>query len=185
MESFPYDIDGLQVYCLSYDKTDKLATTVDGRQWSGYITSRRAGFVRKRFLKSCKGSHRCGNELCGYFRQFNKVNRVQFEKRGSIARCSTCGATAEFVPCHAKKIWKYPEGESKVTVYHYGTHTCVPIKQAPTTIAEAAKVAFQQSRTLKPERFVNDKLIEAIENEQPLEAIEELADSLVDRNSLK
>lgn len=185
MESLPYDIDGLQVYCLSYDKTDKLATTVDGRQWSGYITSRRAGFVGKRFLKSCKGSHRCGNELCGYFRQFNKVNRVQFEKRGSIARCSTCGATAEFVPCHAKKIWKYPEGESKVTVYHYGTHTCVPIKQAPTTIAEAAKVAFQQSRTLKPERFVNDKLIEAIENEQPLEAIEELADSLVDRNSLK
>lgn len=41
---------------------------------------------------SCQGSHRCVNELCGYFEQFNKVNRVQFESKGSIVKCSTCGA---------------------------------------------------------------------------------------------
>ncbi|CAB4027945.1 Hypothetical predicted protein [Paramuricea clavata] len=46
-------------------------------------------------------------------------------------------------------------------------------------------MAFKQSRTLKPERFVNDKLIEAIENEESLEAINDLADSLVDRQTLK
>ena len=161
-----------------------MATTLDGRQWSGYITSRRSGFVGKRFIKSCKGSHRCGNELCGYFRQFKKMNRVHFEKKGSVVKCSTCGATAEFVPCPCKKIWEYPDGDAKVTVYHYGTHTCVPIKRAPSTTAEVT-AAFQLSRTLKPERLVNDKLIEAIEKEESLQDIEDLADSLVDRNALR
>ena len=46
-------------------------------------------------------------------------------------------------------------------------------------------MAFKQSRTLKPERFVNGKLIEAIENEESLEAINNLADGLVDRQTLK
>ncbi|KAL9976523.1 hypothetical protein ACROYT_G013837 [Oculina patagonica] len=37
---------------------------------------------------------------------------------------------------------------------------------------------------MKPERYANDKLIEAIESEQPQYEIEELADSLVDRSEL-
>ena len=90
-----------------------------------------------------------------------------------------------FVPCSAKKIWEYPQGESSVTVYHYGTHTCFPVKRSPAVNAEAATMAFKQSRTLKPERFVNDKLIEAIENKESLEAIQDLADSLIDRQMLK
>ena len=45
--------------------------------------------------------------------------------------------------------------------------------------------AFKQSRTLKPERFVNDKLIEAIENEDSLENIGELTDSFVNRHALE
>ena len=134
----------------------------------------------KRFLKSCKGSRRCPNEMCGYYRQFKEVNRVQFDKN---SQCHSCGAKAEFVPCNAKKIWEYPNGETKVTVHHYGTHTCVSIKHAPSTKAEVM-AAFQLSRTLKPERFVNDKLIKAIEKEESLQDIEELSDSLVDRNTL-
>lgn len=160
-----------------------MATTLDGRQWSGYITSRHSGFVGKRFIKSCKGSHRCGNELCGYFRQVKKVNWIQFEKNGSIVKCSTCGATAQFVPFPCKKILVYCDGDAKVTVYYYGTHTWVPIKRAPSTTDEVT-VAFQLSRTLKPERLVNDKLIEAIEKEESLQDIEDLADGLVDRNTL-
>jgi len=123
-----------------------MVTTLDGRQWSGYITSRPSGIVGKRFIKSC------GNELCGYFRQFKKMKRVHVEKKGSDVKCSTCGATAEFVQCPCKKIW----------VYHHGTHTCGPIKRAPSTTAEVT-AAFQLSKTLKPERLVNDKLIEPIE----------------------
>ena len=46
-------------------------------------------------------------------------------------------------------------------------------------------MAFQLSRTLKPGRLVNDKLIEAIEKEESLQDIEDLADSLVDRNTLR
>ena len=46
-------------------------------------------------------------------------------------------------------------------------------------------MTFKQSRTLRPERFVNDKLIEAIENEESLEGIKYLADSLSDRQTLK
>lgn len=44
--------------------------------------------------------------------------------------------------------------------------------------------AFKQSPTLKPEGFVNDKLIEDIENDKSLTDIEELADSFVDRQAL-
>ena len=147
--------------------------------------SRRAGFIGKRYLKSCKGSHRCENQHCGYLRQYKKVNRVQFEKKGPCLVCRTCGAMAAFVPCSARKIWEYPEGESRVTVYHYETHTCFPVRKSPTAITDAATMAFKQSRTLRPESFVNDKLIEAIENEEPLEAIKDLADSLIDRQTLK
>ena len=184
VKSLPYDIDGVQIFGLNYDRPDKMATTLDGRQWSGYITSRHSGFVGKCFIKSCKGTHCCGNELCGYFRQFKKMNRVHFKKKGSVVKCSTCGATAEFVPCPCKKIWEYPDGDAKVTVYHYGTHMCVPIKRAPSTTAEVT-AAFQLLRTLKPERLVNDKLIEAIEKEESLQDIADLADSLVDRNALR
>ncbi|CAB3979812.1 Hypothetical predicted protein [Paramuricea clavata] len=183
--TLPYDIDGLKVYSLEYDSGNKTAVTEDGRQWSNYTTSRRAGFVGKRYLKSCKGSYRCENQRCGYFRQYNKVNQVQFEKKESCLVCRTCGATPVFVPCFARKIWEYPEGKSEVTVYHYGIHTCFPVKRSPTTVTDTATMAFKQSRTLKPERFVNDKLIEATENEESLEAINDLADSLVERQTLK
>ncbi|CAB4027946.1 Hypothetical predicted protein [Paramuricea clavata] len=119
VESLPYHIDGLKVYSLEYDSGNKTAVTEDGRQWGNYTTSRRAGFVGKRYLKSCKGSYRCG-----YFRQYNKVNRVQFEKKESCLVYRTCGATPVFVSCFARKIWEYPEGKSEVIVYHYRTHTC-------------------------------------------------------------
>ncbi|KAL9976527.1 hypothetical protein ACROYT_G013841 [Oculina patagonica] len=64
-----------------------------------------------------------------------------------------------------------------------GFHTCVPIRKDRALRADASK-AFSQSRALRPERYANDKLIEAIESEQPLDEIEELADSLVDRSEL-
>ena len=83
-----------------------------------------------------------------------------------------------------KKTWEHPEGEKNVTVYHYGTHTCVPIKRTSSTTAVAAMAAFKQSPTLKLEGFVNDKLIEDIENDKSLTDIEELADSFVDRQAL-
>lgn len=82
-----------------------------------------------------------------------------------------------------KKIWEYPDGELRVTVYHSGFHSCVPIKKSRAPQTDASK-AFSQSRTIKPERYANDKLIEAIETEQPPDEIEELADSLVDRSEL-
>lgn len=180
VDHLPYDINGLKMYCLSYDPADTFASSVDGTKWGAYVSSRRSGFTGKRFLKSCKGSHRCPNEMCGYYRQYKEVNRVQFDKNG---QCHSCGAEAEFVPCHAKKIWEYPDGELRVTVYHSGFHSCVPIKKSRAPQTDASK-AFSQSRTIKPERYANDKLIEAIETEQPLDEIEELADSLVDRSEL-
>jgi len=53
----------------------------------------------------------------------------------------------------------------------------------PSAQTKTAVAAFKQSRTLKPERFVNDKLIEAIENEDSLENIEELTYSFVNRHA--
>ena len=64
-------------------------------------------------------------------------------------------------------------------------HIRVSQSRSPAANAEASTMAFKQSRTLKPERFVNDKSIEAIENEESLEAIKDLADSLIDRQTLK
>ena len=64
----PYDIEGLKIYIIEYDNSNETTVTEDGRQWCNYTMSRPAGFTGKRYLKSCKGSHRCENQHCGYFR---------------------------------------------------------------------------------------------------------------------
>jgi len=184
VDHLPYDIDGLKVYQLEYNKENKFASTVDGRTWHKYTTSRRSGFDGHRILKSCKGSYRCYNELCPYRRQYKEANRVQFQKKNLEMTCSSCGALASYVPCHTKKIWEFPNGaNNKVTVYHYGFHSCIAVK--PTISNSSTHASFQQVNSAKPGRMVNNQIIDAIEDEKSLEDIENLTDSLLDKKSLQ
>ena len=71
-----------------------------------------------------------------------------------------------------------------VTIYHYGFHSCVPVDSKCKTLGEGAVKTFKQSVTLKPERYANDKIIDAIENKLSVEEIDKLADSLADGAAL-
>lgn len=98
--------------------------------------------------------------------------------------CSSCGELANYVPCDTRKIWEFPSGAgNKVTVYHYGVHSCIAVK--PTISTSAAQAAFHQVNSAKPGRMVNNHIIDAIESEKSLEEIENLNDSLLDKKSLQ
>ena len=75
-----------------------------------------------------KGSFECFNPHCPYYLQLHKCNRRQFTPAGA---CKSCGQFSERGTCEARKIWEFPGQwvEKIVTVKHYGTHSCSPIKQ--------------------------------------------------------
>ena len=98
-------------------------------------------------------------------------------------RCSSYGAEAESVSCSVRRF-----GNTRMISQNGNCFVIMePINvcqlRDPSAQTKTAVAAFKQSRTLKLERFVNDKLIEAIENEESLENIEELAYSFVNRHA--
>ena len=64
--------------------------------------------------------------MSSYISQFNTVNKVNFTASGVCRSCHILAADVNGnvvrQPCPARKIWEF--GAEKVTVYHYGTHTC-------------------------------------------------------------
>ena len=158
VDSLPFDTDGNQIFKLKYNAASPPSSTSDGRPWNAYFNSKRGGFKGIRRRATCKGSPRCPNQNCWYKRQYEKGNRVNFEKKNGIAVCHSCNAEAEDVPCHAVKVWEVSQNKQWVTIYHHGDHTCVAIKKGcAKAIQDEAATAFQKSRQLKPQRYVNDK----------------------------
>ena len=50
--------------------------------------------------RDCAGSLTCPNLDCGFYVEFRKQNRVNFDKNGV---CNFCAATGLFEECHARK----------------------------------------------------------------------------------
>ena len=123
--SLPFDIDGDQVFKLKYNAKNPVSTLSDGRPWRDYYNSKRSGFTGIRRRANCKGSLRCPNEMCWYKKKYGKENRVNFEKQNGTSVCHSCHTVPEDVICPAVKIWEVNDNKTKVTVYHYGKHTCV------------------------------------------------------------
>lgn len=180
MDFLPFDIDGNQIFKLRYNAASPASSTADGRPWNAYFNSKRSGFKGIRRRATCRGSPRCPNQNCWYKRQYKKENRVNFEKKSGITVCHSCNAEAEDVPCNAVKVWEVSVDKKWVTIYHHGDHTCVAIKKGcAKAIQDEAVTAFQKSRQLKPQRYVNDKIISTIEDDTTGADVFKVAESLI------
>lgn len=72
-----------------------------------------------------------------------------------------------------------------VTVYHHNHHTYEPVKKSMSKeIRKEETAAFQKSRQLKSERYVNDRIITAIEQGVSKEEVRQVAESLVDNATM-
>ncbi|KAJ7391539.1 hypothetical protein OS493_017233 [Desmophyllum pertusum] len=160
--TLPFDIDGDKVFKLRYNANSPANSTSDGRPWNAYFNSKRSGFNGIRRRASCKGSPKCSDQMCWYKRQYGKENNVNF---GS---------------CPAVKVLEVSEGKQWVIVYHRHNHTCTAInKGVSKKVKDDAAGAFQKSRQLKPKRYVNDRIITAIEQGTSNEEVRKVAESLV------
>lgn len=120
--------------------------------------------------------------MCWFKRQYGKENRVNFEDRNGMKVCHSCNTDAEDVPCPAVKVWEVSEDKKWVTVYYHNHHTCEPVKKnVSKEVREEATAAFQKSRQLKPQRYVNDRIITAIQQGVSNNEVKQVAESLVDK----
>jgi len=181
----PFDVDGDQVFKLKYNAKNPASTLSDGRPWKDYYNSKRKGFTGIRRRANCKGSPRCSNELCWYRKKYGKENRVNFEKINGILVCHSCHSVAEEVACSAVKIWEVNSEKTSVTVYHHGKHSCVAVdKSISDKLADDAAKAFKESRLLKPQRYINDKIISTIESASSGDDVYQIAKELVNNSTL-
>lgn len=86
VDKVPYDIDGKQVYQLKYDPENRMASSLDGRQWQKYYESRRKDFDGLRRLAKCKGSRKCVNDQCSYLREFGEIVTILKEISATTAK---------------------------------------------------------------------------------------------------
>ena len=86
--------------------------------------------------RDCAGSLKCPNLDYGFYVEFRKQNRVNFDKNGV---CNFCAATGLFEECHARKYTAFLN-DSEAFVYHIGTHICDAknINKRPNYVVSAA-----------------------------------------------
>lgn len=175
--ALPHDIDGQVVYELPFDPEDRMASSKDGRKWKRYMPSARSGFKGIRRLARCAGSFKCTNSLCNFRKKWGP-NVTHFNKND---QCKFCGMDGEFVPCSASKVWEFNDDRQTVKVYHHGLHTCpVIVKANSKAAADALKKKFDADPEMKPKKAVNSVITEAIKDGHDWDAIESLAESLLD-----
>ena len=91
-ESLPFGIDGHCVYELPCDKNHMMASSVDGRPWKQWNTSKRQGFSGVRRVATCGGAYVCLNNRCPYLHSYGKQNEVQLKKLAeNEVVCGCCG----------------------------------------------------------------------------------------------
>jgi len=110
------------------------------------------------------------------------MNKVQFVKKEGNTVCSCCNTIVDKVPCPAKKIWEFMDGNhsTKVIVYHEGTHTCSPSEKRR-DISEATLDGLKE-KTVNRTRV--DSIIKLLDKEGPWEDIDNLSNEVQDKKRL-
>ena len=54
---------------LPFDSCNRMQSSIDGRKWKRYMSSKRLGFTGIRRLAHCAGSFRCNNSHCNFRKQ--------------------------------------------------------------------------------------------------------------------
>lgn len=114
------DFDGLKCYEINCRSDEHKSALRDGRHWQKDSQSQWKGFEKVRF-SNCRGSRRCKNEHCSFFKEYGVINKKQFNTKTNA--CKACGETGEFVSCPGRKYITQRRG--KTFVYHCGQHTCL------------------------------------------------------------
>ena len=126
-------------------------------------------------LKSyCKGSFKCSNDNCPFFKMFNKHNHIQ-AKQVTKCVCQECGTPMDNIVCPAEKVWEFMKWSTQVTVHHTGYHTCPTIRrpQVPNELV----AEFKRDPSVKPSVATAKILMTAVRTADK-ESIEELAFNL-------
>ena len=99
-------------------------STKDGRHWGTLRENKRSGFNGDQYIDTYRDSFECHDENFPYLVQFKKVNRRQFNLK---TICESCGHHSKRTLCEEKKFWEFPLSEEKVSVKHFGQHSCSPV----------------------------------------------------------
>ncbi|KAK3731359.1 hypothetical protein QZH41_007160 [Actinostola sp. cb2023] len=162
VDYLPADIDGLNKFQLPFDPRKRMASSQDGRKWQRYVSSKRRGFDGVRKLAQCKGYYRCDNTHCDFLREYDRPNRHHFHKKGKDMKCDHCHVAGKFVQCTARKIWEFDDATEKVTIFHYGVHSCIPTPKRNKDADRKIEEAFRKNPKLKPGQMSVGCVVEAI-----------------------
>ena len=186
VDSIPYEIDGLQQYVIKCSKPDMMKVSQDGRPWKTWFTTTRKGFHGTRRRANCKGSSICKCEMCPFYKEHGKSNRVQFRKDGGQYVCFSCESVTEQIPCPAVKAWEYHESLESVIVYHVGKHTCVCKPKMPRL--HEVDAAVRKHPTLTPVQVANHELVDYLardDSDFSWEELDGILDNLIDTPRLQ
>ena len=120
VDQIPFNIDGTKCYeIVRKNRWYVLNKSRDGRLWKRDSKSKWTGYKSVRYC-DCRGGYSCPNINCAFFLQFDKPNRVKFDKAGTSMICSAIG---DFEKYSARKYVATLQ-DDVIHVFHHGVHTC-------------------------------------------------------------
>ena len=139
VNQLPYDINGTKVYEVrGSSRAQLLQKLKDGRPWKKDSRTTWSGYKTVRY-RDCSGSFTCPNTECAYFIQYERVNKVHFDKNGV---CKICSIQGNWCSCDARKYIAFVD-DNEAHVFHYGEHTCEAkaASNRPTDLVQKAVMA--------------------------------------------
>ena len=111
----------------------------DGRPWKKDSRTTWSGYKTVCY-RDCSGSFTYPNTECTYFIQYERVNKVHFDKNGVSKICSIQGNSCS---CDARKYIAFVYDNEAHVVFHYGEHTCEAkaASNIPTGLVQKAVMA--------------------------------------------
>lgn len=160
LDSLPHAIDGWCKYSMKASSSaNMMAVACDGRPWTRWNTSSRAGFSGVRRLARCGGSFYCPSKECVYLALNGKANKRNFATKNGAKVCFTCSEAAVELPCPAVKVLEMEEASGNVTVYHNGQHTCFPKRFCHSSTRKALRDAIRCHPGVAPSRIADTEML--------------------------
>ena len=94
-------------------------------------------------------------------------------------KCDHCHVAGKFVQCTARKIWEFDDATEKVTIFHYGVHSCIPTPKRNKDAYRKIEEAFRKNPKLKPKQMSVGSVVEAISEGRNWEEIDDISNNLL------
>ena len=132
--------------------------------WRGFRTIRYHDYA---------GGYSCPNILCLYFKGFEKLNELNFDREN---RCKFCSAAGIHLQCDAWKHVAYTENQTEIFIYHYGQHSFKAKHLNKRPKSEVSK-AISVNSSVKPSQIHSNNIVSAIRNKRPWTEVEKVVKS--------